>query len=44
MFIIFTFVVPKMYPWEVRNDFNKDVYMCKLNINIRLQWNRVYHF
>ena len=25
MFIIFTLVVPKMYPWQVRNDFNKDI-------------------
>ena len=24
----FTFVVPKMYQWQVRNDFNKDVYIC----------------
>ena len=23
----FTFVVPKMYQWQVRNDFNKDVYI-----------------
>ena len=23
----FTFVVPKMYQWQVRNDFNKDVYV-----------------
>ena len=24
----FTFVLPKMYQWQVRNDFNKDVYIC----------------
>ena len=23
----FTFVVPRMYPWQVRNDFNKDAYV-----------------
>ena len=23
----FTFVVPEMYQWQVRNDFNKDVYI-----------------
>ena len=27
----FTFVVPKMYQWQVGNDFNKDVYIYKNN-------------
>ena len=41
MFIIFTLVVPKMYPWQVRDDFNKDVYIesCQLIRTNKLHWN-----
>ena len=30
----FAFVVPKMYQWQVKNDFNKDVYIY---IKLQLQ-------
>ena len=47
----FTFVVPKMYQWQVRNDFNKDVYIyiylmfqkCNsLSYNNRVDLNQAY--
>ena len=38
----FTFVVPKMYQWQVRNDFNKDVYIyIYILCNFKLDFKKV---